>query len=649
MKRFWINLLLLLPVPLLVIGFNWFVDPVHLRNPDAYEHGIAHLVLAGKRVTNISNPNEAAFLEFVIAGLPARKEVLVFGSSRSKLIRSDSFPGHSLFNNSISGGGLVDYLAIYQMYRRKGLVPSLAVVELSPWILMRDYSSVWKAFNAQKQSLEQQALAPSDGGNGPVKPHTLTHADLTEFLSPGYFQTSFYTWLNHRTHPSRQNTAYCEWREGALPLGETMLADGSAIYPEHVQHPPDRERVTALAIQYAEKPAGIPTAIDPGRERVLEAFLDELARDGVRVVLYLPPYHPRSYSLMANSPQNRIIVDEQRVYETLARRKNLTLVGSYNPSDLGLDERAFFDGSHPTEETVRQIFAAALPGAGVQTAADALVTSRIEFTGIDNPNGLETVNHKPFFWIGDGDTCLSVRSSRAGLAVLAFQAEPGPSLPATPVRHLALKASDGGAQSISLNEYPEVEMTVPVKQGANEICLTALDKSTVPQQPNGDRRPLLVGVSDLRIRLLPLGADQPAGQPCPFALRTGWHQVEHNGPDWLCWNDGRGLISIVVSTNTTATLSGQILAAERPNDVDVLVNGSNVATLEIAWTNWAFREFDPVTLPLKSGSNVVEFISHRAAIRLPSDNRLLAVAVKNLAVTVTSNQPLVVPRTTSGD
>src|SRR5271167_4741143 len=110
MKRFWIKLLLLLPIPLLVIGFNWLVDPVHLRSAYQYEYGIAHLILQGKPVTNISNPNEALYLKYYVAGLTNRQDVLVLGSSRSKLIRADSFPGLSLFNNSIGGAGLVDYL-----------------------------------------------------------------------------------------------------------------------------------------------------------------------------------------------------------------------------------------------------------------------------------------------------------------------------------------------------------------------------------------------------------------------------------------------------------------------------------------------------------------------------------------------------------
>ena len=53
MKTFCAKLLLLLPLPLLVIGYNWFIDPVHLRDAEQYEYGIAHHILNGQRVTKL--------------------------------------------------------------------------------------------------------------------------------------------------------------------------------------------------------------------------------------------------------------------------------------------------------------------------------------------------------------------------------------------------------------------------------------------------------------------------------------------------------------------------------------------------------------------------------------------------------------------
>lgn len=632
MKHFWIKIALLLPLPLLVIGFNWWVDPVHLRGAHQYEYGIARLILDGKPVTNISHPNEEAYLQFIVAGLKSPKDVLVFGSSRSKLIRAAAFAGRSFFNCSLSGGSLTDYIALYQMYRQKQLRPTVAILELSPWILTPGHSSIWKTLNAQGHELEKALLSTT-----PQLPARLdcggeARSDWKEFLSLGYFQTSFYTWLNRLRHPVKQTqNTYFVWQSDTLPVGETVLADGSVIYPDHVQHPPDRERVTALAVEYAKKPGGFNGQIDPVRQKIFEAFLDQLAQDQVRVVLYLPPYHPRAYALMMDSVQFRSLATEQQYFEDVARRKGLTLAGSYNPADLGLDQSAFFDGSHPTEETVRIVLAAALSRSGLASATKPTDTDRIEMGGVTNPNGLEVVNGKPFFWIGQGETCLSLRAPRNGVVRLTFHGDPGPSLPTTAIRKLEILVTGGYSQTVTLTNYPQVEIVVPVLSGSNEIRLTPLDTPTVLVRPNGDRRTLLLGVSDLRAQLLPVGT--ALCNQIPIAWVSGWHTAEHTGPDWLCWNTGRGCLSVAVSSETLATLSGEVFSAPRPNEVDVILNGVKVTSWRIDWTKWEFHRFHSLDLPLKSGENTIEFVSHKPAIKVGTDSRDLSVAVKNLRLT----------------
>jgi len=183
----------------------------------------------------------------------------------------------------------------------------------------------------------------------PQQPQQKIHFDYTsnlraaDFLSLGYFQTSLFTWLDQIVrHPVEQHH-YFPWNGDTLPTSGTVLSDGSVILSERNKSPKEDERVLAVANEFGRNPVAVPESLDPGRETVLEAFLDELLRDGVRPVLYLPPYHPRAYALMTTSERNKIVVQEQRYFEALAQRKGLTVVGSYNPADVSLDGSAFFD------------------------------------------------------------------------------------------------------------------------------------------------------------------------------------------------------------------------------------------------------------------------------------------------------------------
>lgn len=122
-----------------------------------------------------------------------------------------------------------------------------------------------------------------------------------------------------------------------------------------------------------------------------------------------------------------------------------------------------------------------------------------------------------------------------------------------------------------------------------------------------------------------------------FTFMAGWYKMECSGPDWLCWSDGRGRVSVVSTNDTLAVLSGQILSAKRPNDVDILLNGTKVASLRVDWTKWEFRDFHPIECALKAGENTLEFVSHNPAVTLPPDTRPLAVAVRNLQLKTSSD------------
>src|SRR5262249_40243982 len=157
--------------------------------------GIARMLLAGQNVTNIYNSHEAAYLRYYVAGLTDRKDVLVLGSSRSKLIRSSFYPGRTFFNNSMSGAGLTDYLAIYALYQRRGFSPAQLVMELSPWLLHGPYASIWEDFNKHKAELEARVLPLAQPARSVWDwPNSLPKA-YGELISPGYFQTSLFTGL----------------------------------------------------------------------------------------------------------------------------------------------------------------------------------------------------------------------------------------------------------------------------------------------------------------------------------------------------------------------------------------------------------------------------------------------------------------------
>jgi hypothetical protein len=119
---------------------------------------------------------------------------------------------------------------------------------------------------------------------------------------------------------------------------------------------------------------------------------------------------------------------------------------------------------------------------------------------IDNKNGLEQSLGEPFFWMGNGATRLRLRASRSGDVNLAADFMLGPSVAATvPFRRLRLTGPGfTNPIDIAVSGGP-MTTRIPVEQGDTVVSMEALDPPTILRQPNGDPRPLILGVRGLHV------------------------------------------------------------------------------------------------------------------------------------------------------
>ncbi len=161
----------------------------------------------------------------------------------------------------------------------------------------------------------------------------------------------------------------------------------------------------------------------------------------------------------------------------------------------------------------------------------------------------------------------------------------------------------------------------------NNVLTLDLPNAGIPSALglSDDKRLLGVAVSWLRLRR------QDQGLICDFALDRGWYDLEQGDSDWWRWTDHGGRIAVFASQDGVLYLEGEIVSVRFPNTVDVLVSGKKESTVDITWAG--FKSFPPLALRLIGGENTIEFVSHNPAITIPTDNRPLAIAVKNLSLT----------------
>jgi hypothetical protein len=118
-------------------------------------------------------------------------------------------------------------------------------------------------------------------------------------------------------------------------------------------------------------------------------------------------------------------------------------------------------------------------------------------TKIENPNGLEVLNDRLFFWVSNEATKIHFYAFRAGQVELLADYMPGPSSPELTQWKLALRTDSGIADEILI--LKDFRIHIPARQGHNEITIQSLDRPTVFEFPNGDERTMLLGVSNLKL------------------------------------------------------------------------------------------------------------------------------------------------------
>ncbi len=364
MKKFLSRLLLLLPLPAMVLAVNIAVDPGNLYSDGHYERTMAAYLLADSNVANVRDCNERLVHKLYSAGRQDPPDVLVIGSSRSWQIRAAVAAPRTLYNASIPGATLEDYLAVYGMFREAGLLPRTCIISADPWIVnpgfvMSDmhWYTVRESYAYTANLLELATVPDAFVSDG------LIAEKLTMALSPRYFQASFTMWLNDVKVALRGGEALHPSPD-SIGDGKFRLRDGSLSYSFDYRRKSSDE-LEALAVSFANRKPfygmGEFEQLDSATCARFEALLDLMQRDGVQPLLFLAPYHPTTYRILKMEGGFEILSVVEEYYRDLAQRRSLPLAGSYDPQRCASTAADFYDPLHPKEGSVARLLAPLMP------------------------------------------------------------------------------------------------------------------------------------------------------------------------------------------------------------------------------------------------------------------------------------------------
>lgn len=333
MKRFLTKCLLLVPIPAAICFVNYTVDPAHILDSDDYLDDAVTYLLSGKHVANLVNYDQRLLQKKYICRLQRSPDVIVLGSSRTMQLNRTMFPGKSFFNHSVSGAVLQDVLAIFDVYAQREMFPKELILGLDPWSFNKSFGeSRWKVltheYNDMLSMLGYGRLRKSElrqkAGYNKVR--------VREMFSLAYFQASVRMYGTRGYFPTTQEKLEAQ----------VIHADGSLYEYDYSQR--SLVEINLLARKYDYENARLFKKIDRDCAKVLVDFLKFLQAKRIKVTIFLPPYHPITYSQII--AKNRTYQKVEAFVRKIASESGIEVIGGYNPRDLLLTDHDFVDGMH---------------------------------------------------------------------------------------------------------------------------------------------------------------------------------------------------------------------------------------------------------------------------------------------------------------
>lgn len=345
---------LILPFAVIIGSLNYVIDPGTLFNREA-EQTISEILITGSRAAvprKFIGFDERLFQKELISRLLERKDILVLGSSRTRYVTSELFENETLQNSSVAAASLEDFIALYGMYKERGLVPKKLYLSLDHWILDKDagYTN-WRVISseyataAENMGLEIGPLPDPV----PLGQRLPWHVKIREVFSIAYFQQALdvlmaqgLDWDALRISPTEQ----------AESFGGIYIINPDGSFGDQ-KEPATVEAVQNL-VETVDDGISPLLEIDSRLRGNLEGFLDAMDNDGVEVELLLVPFHPFTYKAWSEGDSHGILKAEA-YFRDLAKRKGIRIKGSYDAAKIPASREQFRDWVHPHRPVLETI------------------------------------------------------------------------------------------------------------------------------------------------------------------------------------------------------------------------------------------------------------------------------------------------------
>jgi hypothetical protein len=295
-----------------------------------------------------------------------RPRVVAFGSSRVQPLSTAvaGLRAGELYNSGMAGATVDDYIAAWSTLIEAGAVPAVALFSIDAWV-----------FNDTLPQEEWREVAPAVERflmmAGAERAPLLRPWDLAtwwwhrakEFLSWPVLRASMAALaLRHAGEPAagadvERALSDAVVKESEVGTRRAFRPDGS-VMNDLRPATPDRLRTAAVEYVTVLRARLSPFVWDAERARRLEVLWSDMRARGVRVVAFLPPYHPAAWARMRSDPRYaEPMARTARFLDVLAARTGARFVDLSDPAAVPCAGDEFFDADHPAPACLARIAA----------------------------------------------------------------------------------------------------------------------------------------------------------------------------------------------------------------------------------------------------------------------------------------------------
>jgi hypothetical protein len=361
MRAFFVTVALLLAVVVAVNGLAALETRAHQGRVRA----AAAKFVPGQVLLGYRDRDERRFQQARLEVIPPPR-LVTFGSSRVMPISTAMVgtPPATFYNAGLSAASVEDFIVLWSVLERRERVPGTALFSIDSWAFNRSHPQLhWLEWQGEVNRFVDASHGTRASFGTAADRATYGWYQGKELLSYTVFKTSLQELNRIRLGRSRRGQEVAETLERDLvperdAVGVRALrADGSIAYERaYLEQPLTQVRAEAQRFARVHRGNLENFVWDAERARRLELLWSDMLVRHVRLIAYMPPYHPAVWDDLNRDARIRSALEETAAFlGALARKMGVRFENFADPASVPCAEEEFLDGSHARDSCLTRI------------------------------------------------------------------------------------------------------------------------------------------------------------------------------------------------------------------------------------------------------------------------------------------------------